>query len=316
MNATTTAGTGPADDGSPRWSRLMLGTVQFGLPYGVANRTGQPAYADVVAILAAALEGGVTCFDTAHDYGTSEEVLGRALAELGVADAVTVVTKVRPLAAGDAADPAAAIAASLDESRRRLRLDCLPLVLFHREADAAHLDALVALRDRGWLRQAGVSCDNRPGPAAELAAREGVAALQLPANILDLRHWRAGSFAAAAERGVAVFVRSVYLQGLLLMPEAEIPAALTPAVPVRRRLEAIAAEAGLPLAELAVRFMLGLEGVTSLVMGVDTVKQLEANLALVARGPLAADLAAAVVAAVPELPETVISPPLWPPRPA
>jgi aryl-alcohol dehydrogenase-like predicted oxidoreductase len=55
-------------------SPLMLGTVQFGLPYGVANRTGQPAYGEVRAILAAALDGGVTCFDTAATYGASEEV--------------------------------------------------------------------------------------------------------------------------------------------------------------------------------------------------------------------------------------------------
>ena len=70
-------------------SRLMLGTVQFGMPYGVANRTGQPSYPDVVAILAAAVEGGVNCFDTAAAYGTSEDVLGRALRELGIADRVT-----------------------------------------------------------------------------------------------------------------------------------------------------------------------------------------------------------------------------------
>jgi hypothetical protein len=43
---------------TPHVSRLMLGTVQFGLPYGVANRTGQPEYREVLAILAAAIEGG------------------------------------------------------------------------------------------------------------------------------------------------------------------------------------------------------------------------------------------------------------------
>ncbi|MFP6678012.1 MAG: aldo/keto reductase, partial [Pirellulaceae bacterium] len=65
-----------------RLSRLTLGTVQFGLPYGVANRGGQTSYSDVVKILRVCLDGGVNCFDTAADYGTSEEVLGRALREL------------------------------------------------------------------------------------------------------------------------------------------------------------------------------------------------------------------------------------------
>jgi aryl-alcohol dehydrogenase-like predicted oxidoreductase len=308
----------PDDEAAARWSRLMLGTVQFGMPYGVANRAGQPEYAEVVAILAAAIEGGVTCCDTAAAYGTSEEVLGRALDELGVAERVTVVTKVQPLTPEEAAAPAWAarvIEASVERSRRRLRLDRLPLVLFHREADAAHLDALLALRDRGWVRDVGLSCDNRPGPAADFAARDGVAALQVPTNILDPRHRRGGTFAAAADRGVAVFVRSVYLQGLLLMPEPEIPPPLQAVVPARRALESLATAAGMSLPELAVRFVLGLPGVTSLVMGVETAAQLQENLGLLARGPLDADLMAAVEAATPDLPESVITPALWPARP-
>ena len=60
-----------------RLSRLTLGTVQLGLPYGIANRAGQPEYGEIRAIVAAAVEGGVNCFDTAAAYGTSEAVLGR-----------------------------------------------------------------------------------------------------------------------------------------------------------------------------------------------------------------------------------------------
>lgn len=296
-------------------SRLMLGTVQFGLPYGVANRTGQPAYREVRAILAAALDGGVTCFDTAAAYGAGEEVLGAALRDLGIADRVAVVTKVRPLTPDERADAALAarvIEASVAESRRRLQLDSLAAVLFHREEDADYLDVLARLRERGWLRVAGVSCDNCPGPAARFAAQAGVGALQLPANILDRRHLQAGSFAAAAKHGVAVFVRSIYLQGLLLMPEADIPPALRAVIAARRALAAIADEAGITLAELALRYLLGVPGVTSLLTGVETVLQLRENLALFRRGPLDAALMAAIEAAAPDLPETVLTPSCWP----
>jgi len=306
------ASAGSVDAG---FSRLMLGTVQFGLPYGVANRRGQPTYHEVVEILAAAAEGGVNCCDTAAIYGASEEVLGRALHELHLSERMTVVTKLRPLTPAEAEDAdlaVRAIATSVDESRRRLRLDCLPLVLFHREVDAAHLGALLDLCERGLVVRAGVSCDNEAGPAARFAASRGVTALQLPANILDGRHRRGGSIEAAAARGSSVFLRSIYLQGLLLMPEPAIPEVLRSVVPVRRTLRALAAQAGLPLAELAVRRMLGLPGVTSLVVGVETVGQLRENLALFARGPLDAELAAAVDAAVPELPAAVLTPAQWP----
>lgn len=296
-------------------SRLMLGTVQFGLSYGVANRVGQPDYQDVVEIVAAALEGGVNAFDTAAAYGTSEEVLGRVLHELGMTEHVVVVTKVRSLTPDELVDPGLAglaIEKSVAESRRRLRLDCLPFVLFHRESDAVHMDLLKRLQAKGWLRQMGVSCDNSPGPAAGFAAMPAVGALQIPASILDRRHLQAGSFTAASVHGVAVFVRSVYLQGLLVMPEHEIPASLQAVVPVRRALAGVATAAGMTLAELAVRYMLGQPGVTSVLTGVETVSQIRENVILFGRGPLPPDVLAAVNAVVPELPHTILTPGLWP----
>lgn len=299
-------------------SRLMLGTVQFGLPYGVANRTGQPDLREVKEIIAVAVEGGVNCFDTAAAYGSSEEVLGRALHELQLTDRVVVITKVKALTSGETASPALAAKAieqSVETSRQRLRLDCLPVVLFHRESDAQYLYVLEDLKSKGLLRHAGVSCDNTPGPALEFARSVYTSALQIPANVLDGRHQASGVFEEAATRGVAIFIRSVYLQGLLVMPEASVPSALRDVIPVRRRLEAIASEAGLSLAELAVRAMLSREGVTCVLTGVETVAQIRENIALFNRGPLSADLVSAVDAAVPTLPETLLTPGLWPSRP-
>ncbi|MBI2437339.1 MAG: aldo/keto reductase, partial [Lentisphaerae bacterium] len=171
-----------------RVSALMLGTAQFGFRYGVANRVGQPGYSDVLAIMTAALEGGVNCFDTAITYGDSELVLGRALRELGAADSALVVTKVRHLTSAELAQPdlaRKAIEQSVAASRQRLQLECIPVVLFHQETDAAYLGVLEELKARGWLRHAGVSCGNQPGPAAKFAADETVSALQLPGNLLD-----------------------------------------------------------------------------------------------------------------------------------
>lgn len=296
-------------------SRLMLGTAQFGMPYGVANRSGQPSNDEVLAIVTAAFEGGVTCFDTAATYGTSEEVLGQALHGLGIAHRVVVVTKVRPLTDAERLDSGSAsraIEQSVANSRQRLRLDCLPFVLFHREEDAIHCDALRQLQARGWLRWAGVSCSHRPESATALVAAENVSALQVPASLLDRRHQQSGLFQAAPARGVALFVRSVYLQGLLIMPEAAIPAALRGVLPVRRRLDSIAQEAGMPLTELALRYVLSQPGVTSALTGVETVAQLRENLAIAARGPLPKDVLLAIDRATPKLPDTLLTPSLWP----
>jgi hypothetical protein len=106
-------------------------------------------------------------------------------------------------------------------------------------------------------------------------------------------------------------VRSIYLQGLLLMPEAAFLPEHAPVIPVRRALQAIAGDAGMGLAELAVRYLLGLEGVVSLVVGVETVEQVKENVGLFARGPLPQDVRALVERAVPDLPDTILFPGAW-----
>ena len=123
-----------------------------------------------------------------------------------------------------------------------------------------------------------------------------------------------GAFAAAARQGVAVFVRSAFLQGLLLMPEASIPAALAGVVPWRRLLERLAADAGLAMGELAIRYLLAIEGVTSVLIGVETLEQLEQNLAYFRRGPLAADVLSAIERLALAPSDLEITPRLWPPR--
>ena len=296
-----------------RLSRVTLGTVQFGMPYGIANRDGQPSYQQTLRILQSAWESGVTCFDTAAAYGESETILGRAFDELKLSDDVFVVTKVPAIK-----DPAVApseIEKIVEQSRRRLQMTCLPLVMFHREEDAVYLGELESLRQRGWIERIGVSCGNLPDQARRLAAiGEGQAsaeALQVPANVLDRRHLESGMLEMAVGHDVAVFVRSVFLQGLLLMPTEQIRDDLTEVLKPRRRLQALAGEAGLTLHELALRFMLSLPSVTSVVLGVDRLEQLQANLEVVQKGPLDAELTESLLQANWGVSERTITPHMW-----
>ncbi|MCA9063355.1 MAG: aldo/keto reductase [Planctomycetaceae bacterium] len=303
--------------GSLGISRLTLGTAQFGMPYGVANRVGQPSPGEVVQLIRAALDGGINCFDTAAAYGTSEQVLGDALRELRMSDQVSVVTKVPPLPGDIRSDPGQAeqwIENSVDSSRQRLRIDCLPAVLLHSEVDIDYLNCLLKLRDKGRICHVGVSCSHSSGVADRLISEGTVAAIQIPANVVDRRHEQSGILERAGHRQLAVFVRSVYLQGLLLMPEQEIPVSLGEIIPVRRHLQSVATEAGISCAELCVRYVLSLPGVTSLVVGVEALPQLQQNLLMVARGPLNAEIMDAIRSGIPHLPESVMTPFQWLPR--
>jgi len=292
-------------------STLTLGTVQLGLPYGIANTTGQPSYETARDIIACAVEGGVTVLDTAVRYGESEEVVGRALAELGIADRVVVVSKVAPMGEFSSAG---AVDEFLEEQvtgmLSRLRLDYLPICMFHLEENACHLDALAKFKERGLIRHLGVSMMT-PEKSARVIADGKAEAMQIPTNMLDQRFIRRGLLKQAGEQGIAVFIRSVYLQGLIPQPEADILPELADLIPVRRRLEGLAKEAGITITELALRFVMGLEGVASVLTGVETLAQMRENLALANRGPLPADLQAAVHAAVPDLEDCLIVPRLW-----
>jgi aryl-alcohol dehydrogenase-like predicted oxidoreductase len=297
-------------------SRLAVGTVQFGLPYGIANRTGQPSFKQVCEILACAVENGATTLDTAAAYGESEAVLGRALCEIRALDQVTIVSKVRHLKTmGQEQTPENQerwIRDSVVSSLERLGVDSLPVCLFHDTVDIARMDVLLALKQEGLVQHTGVSVV-RPDQMEMVLSTPGVDAIQVPMNMLDQRIKRSGDLARAADRGMAVFVRSVYLQGLLVMPLDEIKPALQQVVPVREALQDIADGAGLTMPEMALRYGLTLQGVTSVLTGVETVAQMEANARIAAEGPLPQEVSQAIDGAVPDLSDTVIlSPWMWP----
>lgn len=296
-------------------SRLTLGTVQFGLPYGVANRSGQPSLDVAKAIVRTAFEGGITTLDTAAAYGNSEEILGRLLADLGLHEQLCIVTKVPALDIAVAKNPESAerfIRQSIEQSCRRLGLEALPLVLFHQESDAVHLPVLRELMREGKIAAIGVSCDHDGDATAKLVATESVDAVQIPVNLLDRRHLQSELRGAAAPRNVSLFARSAYLQGLLTMDDGALPPWLAAIRPARKQLAELAEQAGLSLPDMAFRWLLGVHGLTSIVVGVETVEQMANNLELWRQGPLPVDLQAELNGLEWELPFEAISPRCWP----
>ena len=128
------------------YSKLILGTVQFGMNYGVANTHGQPSYDTVKMILKEAFDGGVNALDTAPEYGCSEEVIGKALYELGLTDRFKIITKIPQIP--ENTDVEKFIEKSLLKSRERLKTEIISGALIHIEKDGIYLDILKKMKQK------------------------------------------------------------------------------------------------------------------------------------------------------------------------
>lgn len=263
----------------------MLGTVQFGLAYGVAGRGEVVPEVEVRSLLELAAASGITTLDTAPAYGDIEARLSALCEGLPL----SVVSKIAPVPV-DASDPGAAVRASVRQSRARLG-DRLTTLLFHCADDLFRPDADViwrsALDEAGPVR-VGVSVYD-PASLVSLRTRYGIGVAQLPANPFDQRLRRPG--VADALGGIEIHARSVFLQGLLLLPAAAVHARVPAAVEPHSIWTAWCGDYGLSPVQAALAVTYALPGVSACVVGVDRTVQLEQILAAAKRVvPLAAPL--------------------------
>jgi len=291
-------------------SRMMLGTVQFGLDYGIANSSGKPSYESAREIIKAACDSGINTLDTAAAYGTSEDVIGRALEELQLKNKMLVITKVLPVNGLSGKDAEDFIFTSIRNSIKKLGCESLDGCLFHREEDFKYMEFLLKAREKGLVKNAGISIDT--ASLLDEVLSSGADYVQLPFNILDKRFTGKDFLKKAKAKSIKLFSRSVYLQGLLLMSEEKITGKLRNVIPVRRRLEAIAKEKGMSSAELYMRFVLSHDEIDSVLTGVDNITQLKENIALFAKGPLDKETLERINKIVPEFPEEIVRPNKWP----
>ncbi len=202
--------------------KLALGTVQFGLAYGIASPQPQLAYGESKAIVDYAAGHGMTVLDTAMGYGESEARLG----EIGVLG-WKVVSKLPEVPAGENID--AWIDSAVHSSLNRLKIASLYGLLLHRPAQLLsdrgpeiHA-ALQRLKSEGLVEKIGISI-YEPSELDGVFSIGEVDLVQSPLSLLDRRLITSGWLDRLADHGVEVHARSVFLQGLLLMSPDQRPA--------------------------------------------------------------------------------------------
>jgi aryl-alcohol dehydrogenase-like predicted oxidoreductase len=291
---------------------LVLGTAQLGMPYGVANMTGQPDSATLQNIVATAWGCGVRLFDTAPAYGKSEEVLGQAIANLSLCEEAGVISKFD----FNSANPGRLLQ-EIESSRARLKVPQLWGGLLHSEEQLDDWidsvgEVLTQARRSGLVARIGVSIYS-PARALQALQLDNVDLVQVPANIFDRRMERAGVFAKARERGKDVFIRSVYLQGLALMPAGAVPERIPQGRKAVSALQQFCAEHKTEPRHFAINYVRQLAPSARLIIGAETVSQARENCAAFEREPVTDTLAQAWNCRWPEDVDALIDPRGWPP---
>lgn len=294
--------------------KLCLGTVQLGTKYGINNELGrQPTEDESFQVLEHAVLAGIKCFDTASVYGNAEKILGN----YGLpSDGVKIISKLRPDVCNNTFTDkgiACAVVKEIRYSLKRLRTNSIYGYMLHRAADmqfAEIIDGLLTAKSMGLVKKIGVSI-YEPEEALAVANDSRFDIIQIPYNVLDQRLDATDFFQIAKQRGLEVYARSAFLQGLLLMDIENIPSQLAIAVPYIKRFRDIASEYGYNPAEASILYSACHKGIDKIVFGVDTVAQLDENLKIMQKLEGFADCYKELHGAFINVEKKILVPSLW-----
>jgi aryl-alcohol dehydrogenase-like predicted oxidoreductase len=287
--------------------KIILGTAQLGMDYGVNNELGKPSPELAQEIVDVALASGITDFDTARGYGDSEAVLGECLSKSTGAKKYHIITKVPKLSELTKDDLVKVIQESLDKLGR------IDTLLLHHVDDMYEADLLsgyIALQ-KVFQCNLGVSVYT-PEEALHALEQDWVSCIQVPSNLADMRFVEAGIFALAKEKRVRIMVRSVYLQGLVFAKQPPGHLANLPGLEVfLNEVNAFCEQWNCSPQELALSVACLYFDNADILIGVETASQLEETLTIFKRASKNLEIASAWNKVTRTVTDELIDPRTW-----
>jgi aryl-alcohol dehydrogenase-like predicted oxidoreductase len=251
--------------------KLCLGTVQFGLNYGINNNTGKIRVEEVIKILKFALDHDIATFDTARAYGDSEFVIGSVLKK--IKKKFKIITKYsesakdRPMF-------------SIDSSLQCLRVEKIYGYLFHNystfQKHPDYIDDFIKIKKLGKAEKIGFSLYYPT--EAEYILKNNIPCdiVQVPYNIFDQRF--GNIFPALRARNIEIYIRSVFLQGLFFVHPDKLGEHFTSIRHLLHELSNFSIKNKLTIPALCLGFVNADEHIDKIVIGVDSLNNLEDNI--------------------------------------
>ena len=255
--------------------KLCLGTVQFGLRYGIA-KNDRPEKEECFKILDCAMANGIDTFDTAKAYGESEKILCEYFKDKKRSD-FKIATKFEKVTATKEE-----FVEEVESSLENLGLDYLDYYLLHKADSVNYPDTMAGLeyiKQKGYIKTAGASVYS---PEEAMLALESpyIDCIQIPYNIIDKRFDKYGFFEKAIKYNKTIFCRSMLLQGLFLIDPEKAEERVKTSGAVVKTYQNFCSRYGISPLEMAIGYMKQKKGVDYIVFGVDNLNQLKEQLEL------------------------------------
>ncbi len=295
--------------------KLCLGTVQFGMDYGIKGQK-QPSKEDAIKMLDYATQNGIDSIDTANAYGTAEEVVGEFLKRKTVLrENLFLSSKFKPNALDDVKTDnyKRVIKEHLENQLKILNTDYLDSYMFHSSRyafDEEKLKALYEVKKEGKIRHCGVSV-YYPDEARICIDSPYVDFIQLPSSIFDQRMKKEGIFDYAIKNSlIQIHSRSAFIQGLILMNENEVPEFLSGAKPIIRKINELCENFNISRIKLAMLYVKQFDAISHLVFGVDNIEQLKENIKIF-ESDFSSDILNVIGSEFENIETSIVMPSLW-----
>ena len=244
-------------------NKLVLGTVQLGLNYGINNSSGQPSENESLEILKFANANGINFLDTAEAYNASQEIIGKF--HSSATNRFQIITKFSEESLKKSSDIREVIYSDFET----LKTNSLYGYLFHNiETYTKYFDRRIFkyLKNKKKIIKIGVSVYTNE-QAMIVAEDPEIEIIQMPFNLLDNTVQRGTVFKFLKSRQKEIHVRSIFLQGLLIMNKSKIPQKLQPLSPYINMLDDIANNLKLTVQQLAIAYALNNKMIDKVLIG-------------------------------------------------
>jgi len=261
--------------GTRSYDRLILGTAQWGLCYGVSNTQGMTSGEEVKKILKKAHVSKISFLDTAPDYGESESKIGVS----GGQD-FKVITKIPKLSEYPASiDKVNELRFSFEKSIESLNRKCVYGLLFHdpidliKDTQGILLREVNKLKKNNRVKKIGVSVytGEQIDSILDIFLPDIV---QVPLNILDQRLFHSGHLKKLNALGIEVHARSVFLQGLLHIPIEKLPKFFKPIEHLLINVQSAAVKQEMSINQASLSFVRDMPFVDKIIVGIESLSHL------------------------------------------